>query len=113
MSALLDGGDRLVDLERFSNRESNLRAIVVCRFILTRLTQTVKRGGNIIGMIAMLLPTTDTVTKKMQLRSGDFKGLGAPYFMVVIVVLTLRALAIAMPPLRPRRFHPKLKGVTK
>ena len=42
MRVLLDGGDRFVDLERFSDRDATLRAELVG-------PQTEKRGGNKIG----------------------------------------------------------------
>ena len=55
MRALLDGGDRLVDLESLGDRDATLWAEPV-------QLQTEKRGGNKIGMIGMLLP--NAVTKK-------------------------------------------------
>ena len=55
MRALLDGGDSLVDLERFNDRDATLRAELVD-------PQTEKRGGNKIGLIRMLLP--NAVTEK-------------------------------------------------
>jgi hypothetical protein len=46
----LDVRDRLVDLERLSDRDATLGAELV-------VLQTAKREGNKIGMIGMLLPS--------------------------------------------------------
>jgi endonuclease/exonuclease/phosphatase family metal-dependent hydrolase len=47
--ASLDVGDRLVDLERFGDRDATLGAEIV-------VLQAAKRGGNKTGVIGMLLP---------------------------------------------------------
>ena len=65
MSALHDGGNRLVDLERFGDCDASL-----CAEFVTN--QTEKGGGNKIGMIGMLLPTRGN--KKIKLQSGGNEG---------------------------------------
>ena len=67
MRALLDAGDRRVDLEHISDCHTNLWAEIV-------VPQTEKRRGNKIGMIGMLIP--NTVTKKELQRGGNKRNEG-------------------------------------
>ena len=94
MRSSLDAGDRLVDLECLGNRNTALGADAVP-------VQTEKGGGNKIGMIGMLV----AVTK----YEGVVTREGEPYSIMVIVLLTLSASAIAMPAFGSSLLPPKLK----
>ena len=67
MRALLDDGDRLVDLESLCDRHTTLWTEFV-------LPQTAKRAGNKNGMFGMLLP--NAVTKNKNHRGGNKRNEG-------------------------------------